>query len=184
MLTGIYAAGILHWSPRTLTIQGLINCVCAVFAGLCASWLDSLVGSRWSTFVFVSGALVANAVLATLTPTSVLFMHVDPVSAAGDLFPTLSDKILSATLAATATFVTAGFASSRALMAKLSPPAMLNEFFGLYALSGTATSFFGPLAIGVATTAFQSQRAGVLVGMGFLIVGLALLVRVREDSGV
>jgi UMF1 family MFS transporter len=182
MLTGIYAAGILHWSPQTLTIQGLINCVCAVLAGLSASWLDAVVGSRWSTFIFVSGALIANAVLATLTPTSVLFMHVDPVSAAGSLFPTLSDKILSATLAATATFVTAGFASSRALVAKLSPPAMLNEFFGLYALSGTATSFFGPLAIGVATTAFQSQRAGVLVGMVFLIIGLALLLRVREVS--
>jgi UMF1 family MFS transporter len=51
--------------------------------------------------------------------------------------------------------------AGRALMAKLAPPTMLNEWFGLYAMSGTATSFVGPATIGVLTTVFQSQRAGV-----------------------
>jgi hypothetical protein len=50
--------------------------------------------------------------------------------------------------------------TGRAMMAKLAPPAMLNEFFGLFAMSGTATSFVGPASIGALTIAFQSQRAG------------------------
>jgi UMF1 family MFS transporter len=58
---------------------------------------------------------------------------------------------------------------------------MMSEFFGLYALSGTATSFVAPLAIGVITGIFQSQRAGVAVGIVFLAGGLLLMLPVREQ---
>jgi UMF1 family MFS transporter len=57
---------------------------------------------------------------------------------------------------------------------------MLNEFFGLYSMSGTATSFVGPAAIGLVTTLFNSQRAGVLVGIFFLLLGLLILFPVRD----
>ena len=49
---------------------------------------------------------------------------------------------------------------------------MLNEFFGIFAMSGTASSFVGPLAVGILTAAFHSQRAGVVVGCVFLLGGL------------
>ena len=65
-------------------------------------------------------------------------------------------------------------------MAQLTPPAMLNEFFGIYSMSGTATSFVGPLAIGLVTTFSQSQRAGFAGAVIFLAVGLVLLLRVQE----
>ncbi|MGH8325270.1 MAG: MFS transporter, partial [Steroidobacteraceae bacterium] len=58
----------------------------------------------------------------------------------------------------------------------------LNEFFGLYAVSGNATSFIGPLAIGIVTAIFASQRAGVAVGIIFLFAGLILMVPVREPD--
>ena len=183
MLTGIFAAGVLHWPASRLLVQGLISSVVAGVGGLTAAWLDRRIGSRWSTVVFVAGCLLANVILATLTPHSVLLVEIGSAPPdAGGLFPSVADKIFSATIAASAAFVTAGFASSRALMAKLSPAGMENEFFGLYALSGTATSFFGPLAIALATTIFQSQRAGVAAGVVFLVVGLGLLLRVREDE--
>jgi UMF1 family MFS transporter len=84
---------------------------------------------------------------------------------------------------AVAFFVTGGLASSRSLMAKLTPPAMLNEFFGVYSMSGTATSFVGPLAIGLVTSLSQNQRAGFAGGVIFLVVGLVLLVKVKEPVG-
>ena len=59
---------------------------------------------------------------------------------------------------------------------------MLDDFFGLYALSGTATSFIGPLAIGILTLIFHNQRAGLAVGVMFFIVGTAMLTTVREDE--
>jgi UMF1 family MFS transporter len=59
---------------------------------------------------------------------------------------------------------------------------MLNEFFGVYAMSGTATSFIGPLAIGVVTSISHSQRIGIASGIAFLVVGALLLLRVKEPE--
>lgn len=67
-------------------------------------------------------------------------------------------------------------------MAQLTPPEMLNEFFGIYSMSGTATSFVGPLAIGLVTSLSQNQRAGFAGGVVFLAVGLVLLLKVKEPS--
>ena len=183
MLTGIYAAGVMHWTPQMLIIQGLINSVCAATSGIVAGFLDRRYGSRVSTFIFVAGCLLTTIVLLTLTPTSVLFMEL-PGSEAGSgaFLSTAADQVFSATIAATAIFVTAGFASSRALMAKLAPAHMQTEFFGLYALSGTATSFFGPLALALATSALNDQRGGVAVAVVFLAVGLVLLLTVRAQE--
>ncbi len=59
---------------------------------------------------------------------------------------------------------------------------MLNEFFGLFAMSGTATSFIGPAAIGVLTLVFQSQRIGVAVGLVFLVAGLLVMFKVARGA--
>jgi len=77
-------------------------------------------------------------------------------------------------------FVGPAQAASRSLMARLSPPEMRTEMFGLYALSGKATAFLGPIAFGSATDLFGSQRAGMATILVFLTVGLVLLLPVRE----
>lgn len=181
LFTGVFAAGILHWTPGMLITEGLINSIVATLAGLGAGWLDQRFGSRRSTLIFVLGCILCNVILCSITPDSILFVKVapGPVPPHG-LFPTLPDRVFLVTQCLVAAFVTGGLVTSRALMAKLSPPDMLNEFFGLYAMSGTATSFVGPLAIGLLTTVFYSQRAGVAVGIVFLTVGLLLMIAVRE----
>jgi UMF1 family MFS transporter len=78
-------------------------------------------------------------------------------------------------------FVTGGLVNARAMMGKLSPRSMLNEFFGLYSMSGTATSFLGPAAIWVVTTVTHSQRPAVAVGIIFLALGLLLMIPVKEQ---
>ena len=180
MFTGVFAAGVLHWTPTMLIVQGLINSVFAALAGVIAGWLDLRIGSKVSTMIFVGGCLLANIVVCSVTPDMVFFVHLANVGHDGSLFPTMPDKLFMVTQASLALFITAGLASSRTLMARLSPPHMLNEFFGLFALSGTATSFIGPLAIGILTSAFRNQRAGVSVGVVFLAAGLVLLFPVRE----
>jgi UMF1 family MFS transporter len=182
LFTGVFAAGILKWTATMLIIEGLINSVVAALAGVFAGWLDTRIGSKASTIVFVSGCLVANLILCSVTPDMVLFMPIDgAATATGGLYPTLPDKVFLITQCSIAFFVTGGMVTSRALMAKLSPPSMLNEFFGLFAMSGTATSFVGPATIGVLTTTFQSQRAGVGVGLFFLAAGLLVMLKVREQ---
>jgi hypothetical protein len=49
-----------------------------------------------------------------------------------------------------AMFFVTGLSASRTLMARISPPEMATQFFGLFALSGTVTAFLAPLM--VATT--------------------------------
>jgi MFS transporter, UMF1 family len=182
LFTGVFAAGILHWTATMLIVEGLINSVVATLAGLFAGWLDTRIGSKKSTIAFVIGCLVSNLILCSVTPDRVFFVPIDPVATAtGGLYPTLPDKVFLVTQCSIAFFVTGGLVTGRAMMAKLAPRALLNEFFGLFAMSGTATSFVGPACIGILTTLFQSQRAGVAVGIVFLLIGVLILFRVREE---
>jgi UMF1 family MFS transporter len=58
---------------------------------------------------------------------------------------------------------------------------MRGEFYGLYALSGKATTFMAPLCVAIATQAFADQRAAGAVVVVFLIVGYVILRRVKEE---
>ena len=51
----------------------------------------------------------------------------------------------------------------------------MTEAFGLYALSGKATSFIAPLLIAVATTVSGSQQAGIVPLIVLFLIGLVLL---------
>ena len=66
------------------------------------------------------------------------------------------------------------------MMARLAPPGQEAEMFGLYAFTGRATAFLGPILLGWATLAFQSQRAGMATALGLVILGLVLLLPVRD----
>ncbi|MEP7244342.1 MAG: MFS transporter [Gammaproteobacteria bacterium] len=185
LFTGVFAAGILKWTATMLIIEGLINSVVAALAAMFAGWLDTRIGSKPSTIVFVVGCLAGNAILCSVTQNMVFFIPIDSAATAtGGLFPTLPDKVFLVTQCSIAFFVTGGMVTGRALMAKLAPPSMLNEFFGLFAMSGTATSFVGPACIGILTAVFQNQRAGVAVGLFFLAVGLFVMFKVREEPTV
>ncbi len=76
--------------------------------------------------------------------------------------------------------VGAAQATSRSFMARLAPKAKEAEMFGLYALSGKATAFAGPLILALVTDAFDSQRAGMATILGFFAIGVILLIPVKE----
>jgi MFS transporter, UMF1 family len=70
-------------------------------------------------------------------------------------------------------------ASSRALMGVLAPRHIHNEAFGFFSISGKFASIFGPLLYAGLATAW-GPRWGVLSVPPFLIIGLLVLLRVRE----
>jgi MFS transporter, UMF1 family len=72
-------------------------------------------------------------------------------------------------------------AASRTLIGRLAPEGMTGEFFGLFALSGRATAWMAPLAIGIITEVTDSNRLGVACVLIFLVLGFVLLWRVREE---
>ena len=67
---------------------------------------------------------------------------------------------------------------SRSLMAQLTPKEKLNEFFGFFALTGKATSFFGPLLFGIITSMY-SQQIALWVVVVLFVIGLLLFRRVK-----
>ncbi len=71
-------------------------------------------------------------------------------------------------------------AAGRSLLARLAPPHMMTEMFGLYSLSGKAVSFIGPWAFAVATQAFESQRAGMATILVLFAIGLTVMITVRD----
>ncbi len=183
LFTGVFASGILKWTPTMLIVQGLANSVAAAIAGFFAGWLDTRIGSKAATICFVAGCLLANLVLCSVTPEMAFFVpdrrgrDLDrrPVShAAGQDLP--GHPVLHR-------FRGNGRSGDGpvARWRRFRHPPMLNEFFGLFAMSGTATSFIGPAAIGVLTLVFNSQRIGVAVGLVFLVAGLAVMFKVREE---
>ncbi len=201
LFTSVVAAGVLHWTPRMLVAMGVVNSIVAVTAAVFAGWLDRVTGSKVAAMIFVAGCLLANVAVCSITPEMIFFVKIHGATAAAaagsaaggshgllaalaGTFPTLPDRVFLVTQNLVALFVTGGLVTSRTLMAKLSPPDRLNEFFGLYAVSGNATTFLGPLAIGIVTALAGSQRAGVAVGIVFLLAGLLLMIPVREHGGI
>ena len=82
------------------------------------------------------------------TPGQILFLFPYDVAAEGPLwsfpyFQTLPEVVYVLMFALLAVTITAAFCTSRAMMARIAPVSMMSQFFGLYALSGTATAFLG-----------------------------------------
>jgi UMF1 family MFS transporter len=97
-------------------------------------------------------------------------------------FRSLPELVYLATNQVFAFFFVAGLASSRTLMARLSPPEMTTQFFGLFALSGTVTAFLAPLLVGAVTSQFDSQRAGFASLTILMVIGFVGLLFVREEQ--
>ena len=182
MFMGVVGAGVLGWSGVQLSVMGLVLSFVAVGGSIFGGKLDDRLGSKAALSISIWGCVAANLLLITISPESVLFMATDP-DVTGGLYPRVADKAFFFAEGLAAFFVTAGLVSSRAMLAKIAPPQSLNELFGIYALSGTATSFLGPLSIAVLTQVFASQRAGLTAGLVFLLGGLLLLRRVSAGHG-
>ena len=67
------------------------------------------------------------------------------------------------------------------LIGRIAPVGMTGEFYGLFALSGRATAWMAPLAIGIVTRFLESTRLGVACVLVFLVLGFVLLWSVREE---
>jgi MFS transporter, UMF1 family len=65
------------------------------------------------------------------------------------------------------------------MLARIAPVGTMSQFFGLYALSGTA--FLGHALVAAFTHAFNSQQAGFASLIILLVAGLALMFWVRQE---
>jgi UMF1 family MFS transporter len=79
-------------------------------------------------------------------------------------------------------FIGPAQAASRTLVARLTPPGLVAQSYGIYNLTGKAVSFLGPLSFAAATQYFGTQQAGMVTILLFWLVGLVFLYFVSENK--
>lgn len=73
--------------------------------------------------------------------------------------------------------------SSRSMLSLLTPKDKHAEFFGFYAVSGKVSAIIGPAVYGLIVGVLHNQRFAILSIGIFFIIGLIVLLTVRENSG-
>lgn len=126
--------------------------------------------------VFCVITLAAVALLIVMiTPTSIMGIPIAEGSSAPDITFFIAGAVIGAAGGSLQ-------ASSRNMMTRQANPERITEAFGLYALSGKATSFLAPALIAFTSQITGSQRLGVSPVVGLFIVGLVLLIWVKPKG--
>ena len=159
---GIYAQGTFGFTTEEIFLFGIALNVAAGIGAWGFGLLDDRLGGR--TTILISIVLLSVAtVIAVLAPTrAVLWVG----AMLGGLCAGPNQS------------------ASRSLLGRFTPPGKENEYYGLFAFSGKATAFLGPLLLGIVTGIFDSQRAGMAVVVAFFVVGGLLLLSVNEARGM
>ena len=69
-------------------------------------------------------------------------------------------------------------------MSRFVDPRRSAEFYGLFALSGKATVWIGPLLFALLRGAGANQRVALTPLVGMFVIGLVLLLTVNEKRGI
>lgn len=172
---GVYAVGVLGWSTTEVGIFGIV----AIISGAVFCWIsgqvDRRVGPMPVIVVCVTVLAFVSLLIVSITPESILFM---PISQ-GSNMPDVTFFIAGAVIGAAGGALQA---SSRNMMTRQANPTRMTEAFGLYALSGKATSFLAPALIALTSQITGSQRLGVSPVVGLFIIGLILLIWVKPKG--
>ncbi len=179
---GVYARGVFGWDITVMGIFGVILVSFAAVGCIIGGLLDDRIGSKPTVVISLSGLVIGTVGAASVTQDSILFVvPAEPLVPGRSLFGSAQE--FSYLIFAILIGISGGpaQAASRTLMARMAPHGMAGEFFGLYALSGKATSFAAPALLAFMTAVFADQRAGLFVIVGFLVAGLVLLLPVDQQ---
>ncbi|MGE0152635.1 MAG: MFS transporter [Reyranellaceae bacterium] len=180
---GVYAAGTFGWTTVSLGIFGIILTVFATVGAFVGGWLDDRFGSKPTVLVAILGVMVATLGIVSIGRDSILFsVSVAAPQPGGGLFASAPEMAFMGFALILGICMGPMQAASRTMIGRLAPKTMVGEFYGLFALSGRATTFLAPFLIARVTDASNSQRVGIMVVLAFLIVGFGLLLKVREEA--
>lgn len=176
ILGGTFAAGMFGWVTLEIGIFGIILNVLAIFGNIAAGMVDRHIGSKQTVIICLVLLILAVIGIVSTGPGFTLFGLV-PLSTtdSGGLFGTAAEKayILYGLM------VGLSFgpvqASSRSYLARSVSLDEAGRYFGIYALSGRATSFMATLSFSLVTYAAGSARIGMATLLIFLAGGLLIL---------
>jgi UMF1 family MFS transporter len=177
---GIYAASVFGWGAAELGLFGIILTLAGAIGAAFGGVLDDRFGSRRVIAATLLLFLLSAIGVLSVDRDHVFFvLPVEPRLSGSAPFTSLGEQVYLAFAIQIGLASGPIQASSRTLMARLSPSDKATEFFGFFSFSGKITAFAAPLAIGVVTAASGSQRIGISMSLVFLLGGLFLLLHVK-----
>jgi UMF1 family MFS transporter len=171
-LGGAFASNVLGWGVIQSGTFGIIAAVTAAVACWAGGRLDSRMGPKPVIIVCIAILIAVCIVLIGLSRDSVFGV----VLADGSALPDRLFYLCGALIGAAGGILQA---SSRTLMVYHADPDRAAEAFGLYGLSGKATTFLAPALITVATSLTGSARLGIAPLVPLLALGLFLMIWVE-----
>lgn len=155
---GLYAAGTFQMSFSEILIFAIGLNIMAGIGAFSFGFINDKIGSKKTIIISLIGLILVG--IATLIITS---------------------KILFIALALfLGLFMGPCQSASRVFMSELSPEHEQAKYFGFYTLTGKSIAFTGPILFGILTSAFDSQRVGMLAVIILLSIGLATLLKVKK----
>jgi UMF1 family MFS transporter len=155
---GIYVAVTFGMDFDEILLFGIAMNVTAAIGAFAFGWIDDRIGAKRTILIALACLCAIGVGLILVTTKTWLWALALPLG----------------------TFFGPAQSASRSLMARLAPPRLTAEFFGLYALSGKATAFVGPALYGIVTQWSGSQRWGMSTIIAFIATGALLLLPVRS----
>lgn len=172
---GIYALATLEWSVVQVGVFGIL----AAVSGAVFTYMGGALDAKFGPKPVITGCillLIAICISILLIDRErVFFMSVDGAST----LPDIAFYICGVALGAGAGIIQS---ASRTMMVRQAHPERMTEAFGLFALSGKATSFIAPASIAVMTTLTNSTRLGITPLIALFLIGLVLLLWVKPEG--
>lgn len=157
---GIYAAGTFGMTFDEILVFGILLNVASGLGAVSFAWVDDWIGPKRTVIIALIGLFAFSTAILLVEQKLWFYMLGCGIGA----------------------LIGPAQAASRTLMARLAPAQIRTEMFGLYALSGKATAFIGPALVGWVTVWLNSQRLGMATILAFFLVGLLLLLSVRQPE--
>jgi UMF1 family MFS transporter len=184
IFSGVYASSTFGWDTTSMLIFGLcttISAMCGVFLG---GILDDRFGSLATLKVALGTMIMLMLMLISIQP-DMLFYIVsvsEEPAWSSPYFGTIAEIVYFLAFQVFASLFLIALSTSRTLMARISPPEKVTQFFGMYSLSGSVTAFLAPLLVGSMTALFQSQRVGFASLIVLMVIGGVILLKVKQEQ--
>ncbi len=172
---GVYAGLVLKWEITQIGVFGVV----ALISSVIFSWLGGKFDRRLGPKPVIIGAIWVLIAVCVIIVSMSRTQFFGVALAEGSTLPDMVFFGCGVLIGGMGGVVQS---ASRSLMVRHTDPDTPTEYFGLYGLSGRATSFIAPSLIGLVTTLTQSARLGISPVIALFVIGLVLLIWVRPDG--
>lgn len=173
---GIYAGIVFGMVEAQLILFAIALNVAAGLGAIGFAWADDRIGAKPTLIISLIGLIITGTSMVLIGTGA--WAWAPALSLPLDFTPDQQWLLLLGM--GLGIFFGPAQAAARSMMARISPPGLETEFFGIYALTGRAVGVLGPLAYGFAVTALGTQRAGMATVILLFLLGLGLLLTVKE----